>query len=131
MRRIDYGFTFIIGNMIVQYIIAICCFNDIIKGKSKISKEDLNKKALWIIPLMTLAFLMPYNIKNNTIVPSISTIFTNEAGVTYCMITPVILGILILFSKNINKATLNIISFVGLSFGIFNMMTWFGFNIKD
>ena len=73
---------------------------------------------------------MPYNIKNNTIVPSISTIFTNEAGVTYCMITPVILGIL-LFSKNINKATLNIISFVGLSFGIFNMMTWFGFNIKD
>ena len=37
---------------------------------------------------------MPYNIKNNTIVPSISTIFTNEAGVTYCMITPVILGIL-------------------------------------
>lgn len=131
MSYTEYGFTFIIGNMIVQYIIAICCFNDIIKGKSKISKEALNKKALWIIPLMTLAFLMPYNIKNNTIVPSISTIFTNEAGVTYCMITPVILGILILFSKNINKATLNIISFVGLSFGIFNMMTWFGFNIKD
>lgn len=47
------------------------------------------------------------------------------------MITPVILGIIILFSKNINKAALNIISFVGLSFGIFNMMTWFGFNIKD
>lgn len=42
-----------------------------------------------------------------------------------------ILGILILFSKNINKATLNVISFVGVSFGIFNMMTWFGFNIKD
>ena len=42
-----------------------------------------------------------------------------------------ILGILILFSKNINKATLNVISFVVVSFGIFNMMTWFGFNIKD
>lgn len=42
-----------------------------------------------------------------------------------------ILGILILFSKNINKATLNVISFVGVSLGIFNMMTWFGFNIKD
>ena len=131
MSYTEYGFTFIIGNMIVQYIIAICCFNDIIKGKSKISKEDLNKKALWIIPLMALAFLMPYTIKNNIIVPSISTVFTNEAGVTYCMITPVIIGMLILFSKNINKATINAISFVGLSFGIFNMMTWFGFNIEN
>lgn len=81
--------------------------------------------------LMILAFLMPYIIENNKIMPSISTIFTNEAGVTYCMITPVIIGMLILFSKNIDKATINIISFVGLSFGIFNMMTWFGFNIKD
>ena len=53
--------------------------------------------------------------------PSISTIFTNEAGVTYCMITLVIIGMLILFSKNINKATLNVISFVGLSFGILNI----------
>ena len=80
---------------------------------------------------MALAFLMPYTIKNNIIVPSISTIFINEAGVTYCMITPVIIGMLILFSKNINKATINAISFVGLSFGIFNMMTWFGFNIEN
>ena len=131
MSNTEYGFTFIIGNMIVQYIVSICCFNDVIKSKSKISKEDLNKKAIWIIPLMILAFLMPYIIENSKIIPSISTIFTNEAGVTYCMITPVIIGMLILFSKNIDKATINIISFVGLSFGIFNMMTWFGFNIKD
>ena len=27
--------------------------------------------------------------------------------------------------------TSNVISFVGLSFGIFNMMTWFGFNIEN
>ena len=47
------------------------------------------------------------------------------------MITPVIIGMLILFSKNINKATLKVISFVGFSFGIFNMMTWFGFNIEN
>lgn len=58
MAYTEYGFTFIIGNMIAQYVIAICCFSDIIK--SKISKENLNKKALWIIPLMVLAFLMPY-----------------------------------------------------------------------
>ena len=37
------------------------------------------------------------------------------------MITLVIIGMLILFSKNINKATLNVMSFVGLSFGIFNI----------
>ena len=46
MSYTEYGFTFIIGNMIVQYIVSICCFNDVIKSKSKISKGDLNKKAL-------------------------------------------------------------------------------------
>jgi len=116
--------------LIVMFIISTISFVGC-SSTIKISKEDLNKKAIWIIPLMILAFLMPYIIENSKIIPSISTIFTNEAGVTYCMITPVIIGMLILFSKNIDKATINIISFVGLSFGIFNMMTWLGFNIKD
>ena len=47
------------------------------------------------------------------------------------MITPVIIGICILFNKKIYKPTLYIISFVGFIFGLLNMMTWFGFNIQN
>ena len=52
-------------------------------------------------------------------------IFLNEAGVTYCMITPVVLGIMIIFSKGIYKPLLSFISYVGFVFGLLNMMTWF------
>ncbi len=131
MSNTEYGFTFIVGNMILEFSVAGFCLYDFIKNKSVIAKEDINKKSLWIIPLMFLALLMPYTINNNTVIPSVNSIFTNEAGVTYCMITPVIIGILILFNKEINKPTLHIISFVGAIFGVLNAMTWFGVDIQN
>lgn len=75
--------------------------------------------------------LMPYSVQNGIVTPSINSILTNEAGVTYCMITPVIIGIFILFDKNIYKPTLHIISYLGLIFGLLNLMTWFGFNTQN
>ncbi len=49
---------------------------------------------------------------------------TNEAGVTYCMITPVVIGALVLLDGQVAPATLSLISFVGLYFGIVNLLTW-------
>ncbi|MGN0689635.1 MAG: hypothetical protein ACI4KH_04370 [Oscillospiraceae bacterium] len=131
MADTRYGFTFILGNLIVQYTIAAFCICDGIKGKSLFDKQSLDSKKLWIVPLMLLAILMPYSIKNGIIVPAIETVFTNEAGVTYCMITPVIMGLLILFHKSVYKPTMHIVSFLGSGFGILNMMTWFGFRLTD
>lgn len=131
MSKTEYGFSFIIGNMLAQSIVAIFCACDLFKNKSKISKENLNKRALWIIPLMLLALFMPYIVKDNAVTPSINSIVNNEAGVTYCMITPIMIGICILFKKEIFKPTLHIISFVGFIFGVFNMMTWFGINPQN
>ncbi len=51
--------------------------------------------------------------------------FTNEAGLTYCMITPIILGIFLLFPNKIDMQTHFITAFVGFIFGIFNIMNWF------
>ena len=76
---------------------------------------------------MLLAFLMPYKLHDLEIVkPSFGLfVLTNEAGLTYCMITPVILGVMILFSKSIYKPTFYIVSFIGFMFGTINMLTWF------
>lgn len=63
--------------MIAQYIVSLFCIYDLFKNKSKISKDNINKKALWIIPLMLLALFMPYIIKNDVVTPSVNTILTN------------------------------------------------------
>jgi len=129
----EYGFVILLGNILVQFIVLAFLIYDIIKSKTKIDNKSLNTKRLWIIPLMLLAFLMPYAINSDgNIYLSFSfSILFNEAGVTYCMITPVVIGLLLLYSKGVDKATLSVISYVGFAFGLLNMMTWFIMNSAD
>ena len=131
MAETQYGFTFVVGNMIIQLLVCIVLIADLVKGASCISSDQLDRTKLWVISLMCFAFMMPYAIQNDIIVPSLSSVLTNEAGVTYCMITPVILGMMILFHRGMNPETMHIAAFVGFSFGILNMMTWFGFQIQN
>lgn len=123
----SYGFTWLIGNTLVQFVVLGFCLVDVLKNKTIISKQNLQKGRLWIVALMLLAFLMPYSVNHTNIVyPSFTwNVLFNESGVTYCMITPVIIGALLLFSKGVHKPTLSIISYVGFIFGLLNMMTWF------
>ena len=126
----EYGFVILIGNIMVQFIVLAFVIHDIVKGKTVIDKGNLNVKRLWIAPLMLFAFLMPYSIDSlGNIYPSISlSVLYNEAGVTYCMVTPIVIGLLLLYSKGVDKATLSVASYIGLIFGLMNMVTWFGMN---
>ena len=47
------------------------------------------------------------------------------------MITPVIIGALVLFARQVSSATLSLVSFVGLYFGIVNLLTWWVLNPQD
>ncbi len=49
----------------------------------------------------------------------------------YCMITPVVLGVLLLFPSGVDRRTLAVASFVGLLFGLINMAVWFVSNPQD
>jgi len=53
-----------------------------------------------------------------------------KAGLTYCMITPVALSVLLLYYPDVNRVTLRVTAFVGLYFGIMNMLTWFVLNTE-
>lgn len=129
----EYGFVWIIGNNLVLFAVLIICFIDVIKNRTKIARDNLVKGRLWIAIPMLLAFLMPYSIDSaNKIVPSFTlSVLVNEAGVTYCMITPVVIGIMLLFSREVHKPTLSLVSYVGLLFGLLNMVTWFGVQFNN
>lgn len=123
-----YGFIWLTGNTLIEFAVLGFCVYDLIKGKSEIQRKFFNKRRYWIIPLMLLALLMPYTVSDaGAVIPAFTpNVLYNEAGVTYCMITPVIIGVLLLFSQGIHKPTLSIVSYVGLSFGLLNAITWFG-----
>ena len=125
----EYGFVWLIGNTIVIVLVSIFCVIDVFKKNSIIEKGGIYKKRLWVVPFMALALLFPYGISpDNVIIPQFGiNMLTNEAGLTYCMITPIILGIFLLFPNTISMQTHFITAFVGLGFGVFNILNWFIF----
>lgn len=128
-----YGFVWLIGNSLVIFIVAGFCLFDFLKGKTIFSRKNFEMKRLWVIIPMLLAFLMPYSINaQGAIEPGLGwMVFMNEAGVTYCMITPVMIGVMILFVKDTYELTLFIVSFIGFVFGLMNMLTWFIFQAES
>ena len=48
-------------------------------------------------------------------------LFTNVAGVTFCMMTPVYVGLLTIYYPRVNITTLRVTSLVGLIIGLYNM----------
>jgi hypothetical protein len=50
----------------------------------------------------------------------------NEAGLTFCMMTPVVLAVLTLFHPTVNLAVLRVTSFAGMLLGAVNLIVWFG-----
>ena len=49
----------------------------------------------------------------------------NGAGVTYCMVTPVIAGTMALRPAAYSRTTRAIVGWLGFIFGLLNLLTWF------
>lgn len=127
----SFGFAWLIGNTIVQLVVAAWCLTDVIGERTRIHRSTLRRNRLWLLLPMTLAFMMPYGVAEERITPAIGSVLWNDAGVTYCMITPVVLGVLLLFPDGVDHRTLSVASFVGLLFGLINMGVWFVLNPAD
>lgn len=127
----DYGLSMIVGNTLIMLVVVIFVLMDLFKHQTVLTAQVREAHYFWVIPLMILAILIPYQIKGDQIVPSLSRQFINEAGVAYCFITPVIEGILIMHHRKVYKPTLHLVSFVGVIFAFWNMLTWFGLNLAN
>jgi len=92
--------------------------NDFTPGKRPIWKY-------WVVPLALLAFWYPTNVQTGKPDFDPIYIFTSPAGVAFCLMTPVYVGLLTLYYPKVNIVTLRVTSLVGLSIGIANMFTNF------
>lgn len=127
----QFGYTWLIGNTLVQLVAAAWCLVDVLTGRTILERENMRPRRLWLLAPMALALLMPYTIEAGQVAPSLVSVLWNEAGVTYCMITPVVLGVLLIFPGGVDHRTLSVASFVGLIFGLINLVVWFGLTPLD
>lgn len=121
-----FGYAILVGNIILLAVL-VCAW----VYESKVCRNDFSKPRFgwWNFILLMLAFFafwMPA--QNGQMDFSIAGLLMNEAGLTGCMVIPVLLSILLIYYPNLNDVTLRITSFIGLIFGIVNMITWFALN---
>jgi len=78
--------------------------------------------------LEVAAFWFPVN--SQTAAPEFNPVYfvANESMVTSCMLIPVILAVLLLYFPRVNPVTLRVTGFIGIIFGLINVLTWFVLN---
>jgi hypothetical protein len=121
-----YGYAVISGNILIQLFVVFSWIYELKVQRNNFSNINFYWWKIIYIILAFMAFWMPA--KDGYMHFSVIDIFLNEAGLTYCMITPVIITSMIMFYPNVNKVTLRVTSFVGLYFGIMNLLTFFILN---
>lgn len=77
----------------------------------------------WVVPLAFLAFWGPISRGR----PDFNPVYlvTNGAGVAFCMMTPVYVGLLTLYWPKVNLAALRVTSLVGFIVGLYNVQVNF------
>ncbi len=120
-----YGFAIITGNLACYSVVAIFWIWEAIVKEGEFIKRKQPVWRYWVLPFAFLAFWFPINV--DTLAPDFNPIYilTSEAGLTYCMMTPVYLAVLILYYPRINFATVRVMSFAGIITGILNVVQFF------
>ena len=121
----SYGFTILFSNIAIQLIIVIAFIVEIVKPKIDFSNIKLKWWNIITIILAFFAFWMPA--RGGKIYFNVLDLISNEACLTFCMIIPIIISILLMY-ENKNIRLIKIISIIGIYYGILNQITWFILN---
>ena len=120
-----YGFGIVTGNFILMILVAIFWFWEAFVNKNNFTPQKLPIIRYWVAPLMFLAFWYPINLESMKPDFNLAYLFTNPAGLAFCTMTPVYLGILTLYYPKVNIATLRVTSLLGIIIGFWNMVVNF------
>lgn len=107
--------------IIVSFIVAAFWFWEVIVNKNDFTVRKQALWKYWVAPLALLAFWYPLN--RQTGLPDFNPVylFTNGAGLAFCTMTPLYIGILTIYYPKVNLITLRVTSLVGLITAVNNM----------
>lgn len=117
------GVAILVGNTVAQLLVAVVC---VLGLRHTAAAAPLRRERFWLLPFMLWAWLYPFALSEGIVLPGGWTgVLANGAGLTYCMITPVIAGTMALRSAAYGRTTRAIVGWLGTIYGLLNMMTWF------
>jgi hypothetical protein len=121
-----YGLVIICGNLALVLIVALAWVWEVLAQRNDFKTQRRPIWRWWVAPLALVSLLAP--VEAATMSPDFTplSLMTNESGLTFCMMTPVVLAILTVFHPTVNLAVLRVTSFAGLVLGAVNMIVWFG-----
>jgi hypothetical protein len=116
-----YGLSICTINLIMFLIVAFFWIWEsiVLKNDFRFLKTPLWR--YWIIPPALFAFWAPSGPGSF----SLDDLFANGAGMAFCMMTPVYIGLLMLYYPRVNIATLRVTSLVGIIISFYNMIVNF------
>lgn len=123
-----YGFGIVLNNLIMFLLVSAFWGWEAVVHKNDLSLRKIPLWKFWVIPLAFIAFWYPANPMTRLPDANPTLFFTNEAGLAFCMMTPVYLAILTLIHPRVNFATLRVNSLIGIIIGLYNMSLNFVIN---
>ena len=121
----DYGFVILSGNLVLVFVLALGWGVETLVEHNDFTRRRIPLWKWWVAPLALLAYLAP--IASDTLAPDFNLLgmLSNPACLTYCMLTPIVIAIMTLFHPTVNRPLLRLMGFVGVIFGLVNVITWF------
>ena len=120
-----YGLVILSGNLAVVLIVGLVWVWEVVAQCNDFTPPQRPLWRWWVAALAVLALLSPVDASTMSPDFSLVRLLTNEAGLTFCMMTPVVLAVLTLYYPVVNRAVLRVSSFVGILLGLVNMLVWF------
>ena len=119
-----YGFVVLTGNVLLVSLVAALWAWECIIRRNRLGGKIPDRRRLWVIPLAALAFWSPVKpIPEPYLL--LKWLLAGYYGVAYCLTTPVILSILILYYPRVNRAVMRLTAFPGLVFGTYIILAAF------
>lgn len=124
----EYGISIITNLFIMFMLTSISWFWELIVRENDFTPQKRPIWRYWVVPLAFFAYWLPVNF--NTLMPDFNPLYllVSISSLTYCMMTPVFLTVLILYYPKVNPVTLRITSLIGIIIAIYNVVPDFLIN---
>jgi len=113
-----YGLIVLTGNIVLTLLVAFSWGWECLVHRNKFRKEFFTPERLWLTPLAVLAYWSP--IEPFRLDPLY--LLIGYFGVSYCFTTPVVLTLMSLYYPDVNKPVMRLTAFLGLIFGLYNVI---------
>jgi hypothetical protein len=119
-----YGLVVMTGGVISFILIGVLWIWEAAMPKNDLTFKKLPPIRYWPVPLAFLAFWFPIG---KDLGPNFdpTLVLTSPYGLAYCLTTPLIVCLLTLFYPGVNEPVYKITSFVGVIYGLWNMLSLF------